>query len=179
MGSKKGRHLGGIRTIADLRARCYVDLESKCWEWRGAKSRCGSGNRKAVGMAWYAPAQRAVTLGSLICHLKTGKMPERGRIWYCLCDTPDCANPAHRQEGTQADVQRGIGPPMASRMKATATIRARSKIDEAAVHRILTSKATGRELAREYGVHPSCISRIRLRQRRVPLGASAFNWRPS
>lgn len=32
----KGQCIGGIRTVEDVRQRCYVDPETGCWHWRGA-----------------------------------------------------------------------------------------------------------------------------------------------
>jgi hypothetical protein len=163
--------MSGIRTIADLRDRCWVDPDTKCWHWRGAKHKVGVGNRQPVGMAWCPAAQRAVTLGVLISFLRTSKGPAKGQLWYCVCDTRDCANPAHRKLGTQRDVKRSA-PDALSHLKAAAVLRARSKVSDEVASEIRCSDEPGIVLAAKYDVSPAYVSRIRTGRRRAPLN----NW---
>jgi hypothetical protein len=162
----------GIRTIDDLKARCWVDEDTGCWHWRGA---CGRGN------LWLPePRRRSTTLGVAACWLRTGKLPAKGEVWHVICPTPNCANPEHRQKGDRRSQMLAAkyrpAPDVIARIASTK--RARSGLSCADVAAIRASDEPLAAVAKRYGVSVSHASRIRRGEQRRPMparGSSVFN----
>jgi hypothetical protein len=162
----------GVRAISDLLDRCRV--VDGCWHW--ADGRDGNGRPSL----WLPALGRRVTLGTAICVLRTGKPPAKGVVWHCTCDTPNCANPAHRKAGTRSSqmLAAGIQRDAVTRARIAAGKRARSNLTDDAVRAIRASGETLHVLAARHGITPSYASQIRRGQRRrefCAAGASIFN----
>jgi len=165
----------GIRSVADLEARCDVDDLTGCWLM---KTRSG----KTVMNVWYGPLGDKVSVGVLIAHLTTGKAPAPGVVWHCTCPTFNCANPAHRKKGDRssqmlnADLARD--PMTIARIKATK--RAKSRLSDDAVAAIVASNDTLETLAARFDISVSYASKVRnLQCRSTAMAArssSVFTW---
>lgn len=169
---RAGGAVTAIRTVADLRARC--EIEGTCWIWSGCRRRDGSPALRICGV------DKALSLGSAICRLRTGRAPKRGVVWHCTCDTPHCANPRHRTPGTRssqmlaAKLRRG---PL-TRARIAAAKRAASTLSEADVASIRLADSPLGALAEQYGISVSHVSNIRSgksRRRMCAPGASVFD----
>lgn len=162
----------GIRTLEDLKDRCFVDEDTGCWIYRGGALKSGE-------KIWIPQLQQVVGLGVAICFLKTGKLPKTGVVWHSLCMVPWCANPEHRKAGTRSTQMLAAGlvrSPM-QRMKMSKNRRDLSLLTEAQAQEIRESSETVVALAAKYGVSRGTVSNIRrLMQRRpVAVGSSVFS----
>lgn len=96
MSTKNRKAWPGVRTLADIRARCFEDRDTKCLHWRLGRTSAGT-------PALYLPAiGQATTMATAICVLKTGAKPERGVVWHPICRTPGCCFHGHYIAGTKS-----------------------------------------------------------------------------
>jgi hypothetical protein len=160
MGHKPGAYLGGIRTVEDIRLRCYVDPRSDCWRWRLSSSRGRSCCVWSVdGIDHRGTAARAAWALSGF-RLEPGWVVSRNRS---ICDSPDCCNPAHHRAGPKGEVLPELTPEQreAHRVGVMRESRRRSKLSLWAAWMIRQSDATCHAEAAKWGVGPSTISQIR------------------
>lgn len=166
----------GIRRISDLRDRCRlgdgVHDGHRCWVWAGGTTGTGQAS------LWLPALGRRVTLGIAACVLRTGKPPESGVFWHCVCETKDCANPWHRTPGSRsgqmlaAKITRDVG----TKARIAASKRAKSSLTDEACMQIRQSTGPLRIVAQQHGISVSHASQIRLGRRRGigVRGASVF-----
>lgn len=149
--------MSGIRTLEDLRQRCWVDADTGCWHWRGALD----SNKNPS--ARYPATNKQTSLGVIICNLKTGEGPEPGTCWYCACTTRNCGNPAHRKVGTKGDAMRAHARPIRPdhRARIVAAKRAKAKCTVEAAQAIRASDEPLSVVAARYGLAVSTCSHIR------------------
>lgn len=124
--------------------------ESECWEWSGFRDRKGYGRLKRNGD--YYLAHRFAMLcegvqidGLLVCH---------------RCDNPPCCNPAHLFVGTVADNSRD----MVLKGRNYAPVGEQSATSKLTAGQVVAIRADPRGavvVARDYGVTPSTILRVR------------------
>ena len=127
-----------------------------CWEWQASLSvrggygqlTAGRGNLLKAHRVVYEVTKGAPAPGLLICH---------------TCNNPRCCNPDHLYAGTVADNWRDAKRAGAAHKFAVLHGEAcpASKLTEVEALRVLSSEERGADLARELGVTPSAISRIR------------------
>jgi hypothetical protein len=177
-GRKFGDDLGGIRTIEDLRLRCWINPDTECWEFRGGK---------AEPRVWLA-ALRITTTLPRAAFLLAGKEARAGKyvVWRAVGCSEDCANPDHMRAGSR--VQRFGQLSRAGRFsnnparplinRANVIKSGRTKLNMELVQYIRSSPKTGRALSKELGVSESVISRARLGQtwKLSTPAASVFAW---
>jgi hypothetical protein len=91
---------GSIRVPLEVRFWRYVDKkgDDECWPWTGNKVNGGYGHIAAGGQGGRMLLAHRV---SLQWHL--GRPIGEGLVCRHKCDTPLCVNPAHLEEGTQAE----------------------------------------------------------------------------
>ncbi len=81
----KGQYLGGIRTIDDVRLRCFVDADG-CWHWRGATTDgtpiARIGGKCVTVRRWAAQQTRPLQSGFVFLVAKCG---------HTDCVSPRCA----------------------------------------------------------------------------------------
>jgi hypothetical protein len=132
-------------------AKVRKSSTSECWEWTGACRNRGYGAIKIAGR--HEQAHRVAYL------LYVGEIPA-GMFVLHRCDNRKCVKPAHLFLGTHADNMRDMHqkgrnvPPRGAQQWA-------SKLSP---ERVAAIRADGRPsfvIAREHGVHPSTVSRIR------------------
>jgi len=173
MAGTKGQYLGGIRTLADLKARCHVDDVTGCWNFRGSCSKSGQ------PMIWFAPLEKRVTPGVILYWLKTGERCSNQHVYFRTCESATCCNPAHRKAGTRRDqmIHLGYVPTPETRAKIARAFRARSPLTDESAEAIFQSADSQRVLAERYGVSQALVSQIRRGKVRRPQvrGSSIFN----
>jgi hypothetical protein len=165
----------GIRTIDDIKTRCWVDDDTGCWHWRGAMS--GRGKYPAM---WLADPQKRVTMPTAVCYVLTGEMPAKGVVWHSNCGNVACGNPEHRCEGTDSSKMLAAkitrSPLVRARMSAGRSKNSTLTLD--ALAEIRASSDILRVIAQRHGISIAWASRIRLNQVRLPraaAGNSVFN----
>ena len=82
--STKGMHLGGVRTLADIHARC--EEVGECWEWQRYINTFGVPQVGFRGMP--RPARRVAW------EMVNGTVPN-GKVISHTCGNFRCVNPAH------------------------------------------------------------------------------------
>lgn len=162
----------GIRTIEDVRDRCYVD-ESDCWHWRGATT-LGS------PVMWVPAVGKVMTLGSTLTFFVTGAR-NAGIRWRAKCGNRLCCNPSHRTRMTHSALMASAG------IKRTAAQAQRNRMiprrySDEMVAAIRAEIGTLAVVAEKFGVGKSYVSRLRRQelrpeQQRAVNGSNVFVWR--
>ncbi len=183
-----GTHLGGIRTLEDLRGRCVIDSDTKCWVYRVTRQ---PHSREAWDInVWLSEHRRSETL-QRAAWLLAGRELSRGPRWsvWRTCDDAACCNPAHLLAGTRHEM--GAWMQRTGRMRGLperAAINQRIKLASGTcvlTHEladwIRDSSQTGRAMAHALGCSPQVVSRVRLGRtwKRTLPAASVFHWRPA
>ena len=149
------------RTKAFLLLNCDRDEVTGCWNWRRAKTKNGYGTTGTKNTYVHRLAfelwKSDIPKGFLVCH---------------HCDNPKCFNPDHLFIGTHKDncwdaIKKGrFTPgryPGAVPFK-RGTDNGRAILNEQSVREIRASIATGRSLAKLYGVSPATIHLVKSRK---------------
>jgi hypothetical protein len=134
-----------------------------CWNWSGSNNGNGYGIVRGRGKKKVF-AHRA----SYRCFV--GPIPEGLHVLHS-CDNPRCVNPGHLHLGTHADNMREAAE---RELMCRGEDRPNAKLDWASIASIRIRRARGefqRELAKEFGVDRSLISRVCSGQRWRPLPA--------
>jgi hypothetical protein len=170
MGFKKGYDLGGMTSIQRLKDRCVIDSETGCWNYNGRRSPTDKSQS-----LWIPALQKTLSLGAAVGYLTTGKTNTPGRMWAPMCGNRFCGNPEHRK-----DVQAGELPRILAKhgrydspelsLKISRTMCKSSRWSDADIDAIRTSDKTLKELAAEYSMSLSHVSRIRQGRVRVLRG---------
>lgn len=156
-------------TLADvdldyLRARVRVDAKTGCWIWQHAVSGPGWKTGKGYGLVNIRSEGRSFSAHRLAFYITHGRWPQ---VCRHMCDRSMCCNPAHLQDGTQADNMRdAIKRNTIKRVRGERAPRAR--LTEAQVLEIRRRYAAGgcthRSLAAEYDMAHNSIKAIVRRQ---------------
>lgn len=161
MSTKPGAYLGGIRTVDDVRLRCYVDPETDCWHWRlhfaRGRTQCvwlgadGQVRKGAAARAAWELAGRRLAPGWIV---------SRDRR---VCESEDCCNPAHHRAGPRAKVIPALTEEqrLTHRIATTRASRQRASLSMDAARRIRQSGETLAAEAAKWGVSPSTVSQVR------------------
>lgn len=145
----------GIRTVEDLRGRCRIDDETGCWLWAGAK-------RASAPSVWI-PGHGACAMPKAIA-LLTGKTLERKRVMVPTCGRVDCANPAHRKEGSYSELWKLLRPSLTPKHRAKITAATRlalGKITPEIAEQIRAAEGSNAAVGARFGIHETQTSRIR------------------
>ena len=123
----------------------YQVANSDCWLWTGARDYQGYGMMRLRGSV-----KRAHLLSFMhFCE----EIPVGMKIMH-TCDEPSCGNPAHLNLGTQKDnVQDMLLKGRRRQSKLT-------EDDVIAIREMLSQDYSQADIAREFGVSPSHISRL-------------------
>lgn len=171
-GRKHGDHIGGIRTLEDLRGRCVIRPDDECWHIRTARGKPHPKGR--VQHIWvYGIGKTTVTRA--VVYLVRGKMPRRNLVCYRTCTSYDCANPGHiavtSQESWAAalNTEGKIDP---TKRKAASIARSiRTNTLPVELRRWLQeSQQPATEIAAILGLPPRMVRTTRLRDRKLMLG---------
>jgi hypothetical protein len=131
---------------------------SGCHEWRGSRSRDGYGNLSMCGVAWLAH-RLAYTAAN-------GPIPA-GKVVRHTCDNPPCINPAHLTTGTIAE---NVHDSIARKRFANGERMPRHKLtdtDVAEIRRLAMAGVLSRDIATQFSIHQSYVTRLASGRRRV------------
>ncbi len=131
----------------------------ECWEWNGSRDGCGYGMKKISGKTHRT--HRLAWAWANGCWDESGVEIPEGMCVLHKCHNPPCCNPDHLYLGTHQDnmddmhkAGRGVFHKGESNGK--------SKLTADEVRQIRAASKTQEALAREFGVQPAAISKIRL-----------------
>ena len=185
MSHKPGTDLGGIRTLEDLRIRCYVSEETGCWHCRMAM--CDGAPRlhlvRLDGKHVTMRGRRAAL------YLRDGEMLPAGHIAFARasCHANDCVNPDHTRSGSKKQwgaeiARRGKWKGLPAKVAANErTNRRRRALTDEQAERVRKCELPATVLAEEFGVSASLVRGVRTGaryMRRSAPPASVFAWRP-
>ena len=95
-----GANIGGIMSLACMHGRCFVDADTQCWHFRTARGRPMP--KDAVHRVWlFGGCVTTVTRAAWTFH--SGKPIPPGKVVSRVCESYDCANPAHLRCWGKAD----------------------------------------------------------------------------
>jgi hypothetical protein len=131
---------------------------AECWNWQASRKGHGYG----VFSVTKSPLRGTFRAHRVAYYLTHGPIGADSVVMHS-CDNPACCNPAHLFLGSQqenmADMWRkGRGKPGCGVRGEKNRL---AKLNEAAIRLIRASKCPGIELAQNYGVTPTLITRIR------------------
>lgn len=173
-----GAVLGGITDLQGIKARCKVDENSGCWNWRfaiGGHGKVPSGTvngrnssmvRQAFGLHQGRPVQRNFI------------------VWRTCCNSL-CLNPAHLRQGTRQHHGKWVAETGSQKgdLKRIAASRAaastRTVVTAEIAREILMSDRPRKEWAAELGVRVETINRALSRRTEGFRNSSVFAWRPA
>jgi len=159
----KGKHMGGVRTLADLKARC--EEVGECWEWQRHINKFGVAQVRFDGMP--SPARRVAWT------LAIGAAANGMHITH-TCGNFRCINPAHSKQVEQKFIlKRNMdGANQALRVaRMSATKRKQMGVPANVVAAVrANSTAPAKDMAAQFGVSTATIYKLR----RQALAASPF-----
>ena len=138
----------------------YKNPKNGCWEWIGNKMKSGHGR---IGYR-----DKVYLTHRLSYEIHIGYIPDNMNVCH-RCDNPPCINPEHLFLGTQLDniqdcvskKRNYIIPPMGGEKNPLAKLT-NNEADE--IRKRLKNGEKGIDLAKEFKVSASIISKIRLNQ---------------
>lgn len=141
--------------ITSFWERC--DTTGDCWVWTGAVDTRGYGHLRRHGKIVRAHRYAyAITFG------EPGDLHVRHK-----CDNRLCCNPAHLEVGTHADNMRDMKERGGRKGIGTGEANGRSVLSDEQVAAIRADLRGKIRLAREYGVSPAQVQRIRAGKQRL------------
>lgn len=142
------------KTTTDIWVLINIAEPDACWEWQGYRTHAGYGRVRYNGKRFRAHR--------LVFELIHGYCPEVVRH---RCDNPPCCNPAHLLPGTHQDnvrdcIQRGRRRHISHPGIRPSNTKLTAEIVTCIRARYAAKEANQYELAREYGVAQTTISKI-------------------
>ncbi len=176
--SRKGTKAGGIFGLEDIRARCYVNYVTDCWEWRGAASR-GRGSCP-VPVAWSATHGRVMSVLRLAYGWHRNNPPKGKTLVWRTCESKLCVNPKHLKAGTRAEMGAWLeregrmkGNPMRAAVNRRIRLQRGTTLTMELAQWARESRQTGVEAAHGLLCSPQQVSRARRLECWRPLAPSA------
>ena len=141
------------QTAEQFWSRVAIGEPNACWEWTGYRSPAGYGQTAWKGKVWLA---HRVAL-SLVDNDWGNKLP------VChSCDLPPCCNPTHLWRGTHRQNQHDkLAKGRARYNPLRGEQSPHAKLTKTDIVVIRSSRNSGTELAKAYGVAETTISSIR------------------
>lgn len=159
------RNYDAVRTIDDLKDRCYVDEDSGCWHWKQGKTPSGAA---AVKVRVRGKREQMVGRKAAFILARCQLPPEGHRVFAApFCKSRDCVNPDHCRTGTAAQQGAAIARTgelkrIPSKVRANrATARRNAKLTMEQARQIRASSESGTVVGRRFGVSSKTVWRIR------------------
>jgi len=141
------------RPRQDINERFWskVSIKDKysCWEWTSGLDRYG------YGEFWSNDRQTSIQSHRVSWTLINGDIPDKLFVLH-KCDNRKCVNPDHLFLGTQLDNMKD----MESKGRRANGKSKLSEMNILEIRELSSLGVTGKVLSKEYGVLPSCISKI-------------------
>jgi hypothetical protein len=125
--------------------------DDECWEWKASFGSAG------YGQFWYPPSKRMLEAHRFAWLSNKGSIP----VGLCVlhrCDNRKCVNPAHLFLGTLTE---NMDDMTAKGRRVTGERVGNSKLTTEDVLKIKADQRTQREIARDFGIRQTHVSRIK------------------
>lgn len=160
--TRKFARLGRRQPLAE-RFWAKVQKGPDCWTWTGAVSK-GQTGRSYGAIQADAPSRQLLVASRVSLEISLGRPLDATENALHRCDNSMCVRPDHLFVGTDRDntqdmIKKGRHPSMRLTAQQANDIR----------RRCATESISQSALAREYGVDPSCISKIVNHQRQLEV----------
>jgi hypothetical protein len=99
-----------------------------------------------------------------------GCTPPAGAFFGVNCRTPKCVHPDHVVARTRQQALKGCARNPDAALRATLTIRAKSKLQQDRVDMILADERPATQVAPEHGISAAMVNFIRAGKMRRPIG---------
>lgn len=178
-GVKLGHDGGGIRTLDDLKNRCFID-DDECWIWRLS---CQGGKYPKVYLASHGTCIAGVKAALVLSGVEM--IPGKTGYHY-KCSNTKCCNPDHLKYGTHKQKWAHIksagflrGDPL--RKAVNSQVRRSSSHLTPHVAEIRASDEDNSQIAKRLNCLPETIRDIRAFKTHLPEvpNSSVFTWRPA
>ena len=141
-------------------------LDTHCWQWKASKNGSGYGQ---LGGGF---GKRPLAAHRVSYELFRSKIPD-GFVVCHRCDNPSCVNPAHLFVGTHKDniqdaLRKGRMKGVPDELKVPKVNRV-LKLTDAQIRAIRCDSRLHKDIAREYKIHYSTVSRIKGGSRRIEV----------
>jgi hypothetical protein len=174
--------MSGVKSIEDLKDRCYVDEDTGCWHWRMA---CNNGSpRVRVTVNGKSEMMAGRRAAYMLAYKKA--IPSGYKVFRAAhCKSLDCLSPEHVRAGTkkqEGEVIAKTGRAAGSLQRIVAgqiASRKRAKLTLEQVREIRASDETQKVKAKRYGVTEKMIHLIETGQRWKEMAlptADVFSW---
>jgi len=161
-----GTYLGAVRTLDDLKGRCYIEPGCDCWHLRSSRGRPMPKDRRH---AIWLFGKGSVTATRAALEL-AGRPVRKGYRAVRTCESYDCVNPEHLKAWTKAQegawhVKRGTSVTPRKTIANRLMGAKRSRISTEVRRWVVESPQTGSDIAHAIGVFPSYVYAIRVQAR--------------
>lgn len=136
-----------------LAKKLFVDVVTGCFLWTGYRDKDGYGLITVLGKTQYAHR--------LAYELAYGAIPRKMCVCH-KCDIPACVNPQHLFVGSYAENTKDMDT-KGRRNSPKGELHARSVLSVGDVVSIRKDARPFREIAKDYSIWPSHVSRIKRR----------------
>ena len=133
-----------MRVTRAGRFASYLPLPRGCWEWRGSANKQGYG--------WFRDGKKNARAPRVAFELLVGQIPAGMDVLH-RCDNPRCVNPRHLFLGTAKDNAKDRDDKNRRGSK-------HKSLRPAILRAYYTSNRTFKDIAGEFGVDPSTVSRM-------------------
>lgn len=103
----RSKRADGVRTMADLQARCRVDGDTGCWHWALAMSTSSNQGATRTPRVWLPAAADGepgqLTTAARAAWRLSGRRLLPGQVVWRTCGHDDCCAPRHLKAGTKAE----------------------------------------------------------------------------
>lgn len=165
-GKNKGRDMGGIKDLDTLRNHCRLD-DDGCWIYAGVVNPKRKGRSPSI---YIRQLGKALSIGSAIHYIKTGKTTPKGYHNVAQCGNQLCCNLDHRKlmrSGGHMAVKSRLG--LVPAEFADNLIPKPRKLTDAEVVEIYNTRheVTTKQVMEKFGISESYACALRAGQRRV------------
>ena len=163
-----GTHLGGVRTLEDLRLRCVCRQGDECWHYRDARGREPKWGTTAK--IWVHGLGKRFPVTIVAWQLAGRERPAAGLRIGRTCDSRHCVNPAHLAALTCGEIAErkkrlGLNHTPARKRALELNHRMRKKVPDWAAEMVCDTSKKRADLAKHFGCSVGCINAARARFR--------------